>query len=78
MNPDRINRLDADHNPCAFIFFVPAKADEDEQEEWGAHNLDELPLRCDFEESFEPRNPFDEGYRLVAQFPILSEKEEAL
>ena len=56
---------------------LESEADEDELEEWDAHDLDELPLRCDFEEGFAPYSPFDEGWQLVVQFPRPDEMEDA-
>ena len=77
MDPDELNDLVADHDPHALEFFGLTEADEDELEEWDAHDLDELPLRCDFEEGFEPYSPFDEGWILNIQFPIPGESKEA-
>lgn len=77
MDPDELNDLVADRDPHALEFFGLTEADEDELEEWDAHDLDELPLRCDFEEGFEPYSPFDEGWILNVQFPIPGESEEA-
>lgn len=77
MDPDELNDLVADRDPHALEFFGLTEADEDELEEWDAHDLDELPLRCDFEEGFEPYSPFDEGWQLVVQFPRPDEMEDA-
>ena len=77
MDPDELNDLVADRDPHALEFFGLSEADEDELEEWDAHDLDELPLRCDFEEGFEPYSPFDEGWILNVQFPIPGESKEA-
>lgn len=77
MDPDELNDLVADRDPHALEFFGLTEADEDELEEWDAHDLDELPLRCDFEEDFEPYSPFDEGWQLVVQFPRPDEMEDA-
>ena len=76
MDPDELNDLVADRDPHALEFFGLTEADEDELEEWDAHDLDELPLRCDFEEGFEPYSPFDEGWDLIVQFPIPGESNE--
>ena len=77
MDPDELNDLVADRDPHALEFFGLTEADEDELEAWDAHDLDELPLRCDFEEGFEPYSPFDEGWQLVVQFPRPDEMEDA-
>lgn len=77
MDPDELNDLVADRDPHALEFFGLTEADEEELEEWDAHDLDELPLRCDFEEGFEPYSPFDEGWILNVQFPVPGESEEA-
>ena len=77
MDTDELNDLVADRDPHALEFFGLTEADEDELEEWDAHDLDELPLRCDFEEDFEPYSPFDEGWQLVVQFPRPDEMEDA-
>ena len=77
MDPDELNDLVADRDPHALEFFGLTEADEEELEEWDAHDLDELPLRCDFEEGFEPYSPFDEGWQLVVQFPRPDEMEDA-
>ena len=77
MDPDELNDLVADRDPHALEFFGLTEADEDELEAWDAHDLDELPLRCDFEEDFEPYSPFDEGWILNVQFPVPGESEEA-
>lgn len=77
MDPDELNDLVADRDPHALEFFGLTEADEDELEEWDAHDLDELPLRCDFEEGFAPYSPFDEGWQLVVQFPRPDEMEDA-
>ena len=77
MDPDELNDLVADRDPHALEFFGLSEADEEEPEEWDAHDLDELPLRCDFEEGFEPYSPFDEGWILNVQFPVPGESEEA-
>lgn len=68
MDPDELNDLVADRDPHALEFFGLTDADEDELEEWDANDLDELPLRCDFEEGFEPYSPFDEGWTLNVIF----------
>lgn len=57
MDPDELNDLVADRDPHALEFFGLTEADGDEPEAWDAHDLDELPLRCDFEEGFEPYSP---------------------
>ena len=77
MDPDELNDLVADRDPHTLEFFGLTEADEDELEEWDAHDLDEFPLRCVFEESFEPYSPFDEGWELVVQFPRPDEMEDA-
>ena len=77
MDPDALNDLVADRDPHALEFFGLTEADEDELEAWDAHDLDELPLRCDYEEGFEPYSPFDEGWQLVVQFPRPDEMEDA-
>lgn len=77
MDPDELDDLVADRDPHTLEFFGLTEADEDELEEWDAHDLDELPLRCDFEEGFEPYSPFDEGWQLVVQFPQPDEMEDA-
>lgn len=76
MDPDELNGLVADRDPHALEFFGLTEADEEELEEWDAHDLDKLPLRCDFEEGFEPYSPFDEGWILNVQFPIPRALEE--
>lgn len=76
MDPDELNDLVADRDPHTLEFFGLAGMSEEELEEWSAYDLDELPLRCDFEEGFEPYSPFDEGYSLIVQFPIPGEDEE--
>ena len=77
MDPGELNDLVADRDPHALEFFGLSEADEDELEAWDAHDLDKLPLRCDFEEGFEPYSPFDEGWQLVVQFPRPDEMEDA-
>ena len=76
MDPDELNDLVADRDPHALEFFGLTEADGEELEEWDAHDLDELPLRCDFEEGFEPYSPFDEGWDLIVQFPVPGESNE--
>ena len=76
MDPDELNDLVADRDPHALEFFGLTEADEDELEEWDAHDLDELPLRCDFEEGFEPYSPFDEGWELIVQFAEADEFDD--
>lgn len=77
MDPDELNDLVADRDPHTLEFFDLTEADEDEPEAWDAHDLVDLPLRCDFEEGFEPYSPFDEGWQLVVQFPRPDEMEDA-
>ena len=76
MDPDELNDLVADRDPHTLEFFGLTEADEEELEAWDAHDLDKLPLRCDFEEGFEPYSPFDEGWILNVQFPVPGESEE--
>lgn len=68
MDYDKINELVADRDPHALEFFELTELSEEELDEWDALDLDELPMRCEFEEGFEPYSPFDEGYSLYVHF----------
>ena len=76
MDPDDLNELVANRDPHTLEFFGLTEADEDELEEWDANDLDELPMRCDFEEGFEPYSPFDEGWTLNVIFAEADEWDD--
>ena len=68
VDPEELNDLVADRDPHALAFFGLTDLPEEELDAWDANDLDELPLRRDFDPSFEPYSPFDEGWILNVRF----------
>ncbi len=65
VDANEITRLVHNRDPHALAYFNLVKLSQEELDIWDAEqNLDELPLVCDFDDSFEPRSPFEGGYCL--------------
>ena len=73
MDPDELDDLVYDRDENALAFFG---LDEETAEDWSADDLDELPLRKDFDPDFTPISPFDEGYSLNLWYPEPDELNE--
>ena len=69
VDPDEINALVAERDPHTLAYFELEDLSDEELDEWDANDLDDLPDVCDFQENFEPINPFIEGgYSLTVFF----------
>ena len=64
VDPGEINDLVHGRDPHAIRFFHLEKLSDEELEKWDANELDELPKVADFDESFVPDSPFNQGWNL--------------
>lgn len=76
VNPKTINDLVSNRDPHTLAFFELTDLSDEELEKWDASDLDILPNVCDFDEGFEPRSPFDGGYRISVGFAENPEDED--
>ena len=77
VDPETINELVAERDEYTLEYFGLTDLSDEELDEWSADDLDELPDVCDFEEGFEPINPFLEGgYGLTVFFSEDPENDE--
>ncbi len=68
MDTDELNNLVHARVPHALAFFGLTDLSDDEIAVWDADDLDDIPNICDFEENFEVKNPFNEGWYLTIEF----------
>lgn len=69
VDPDEINALVDERVPHTLAYFELEDLSDEELDEWDANDLDDLPDVCDFQENFEPSNPFlTGGYSLSVFF----------
>lgn len=59
VDEDEITRLVHNKDPHALEFFHLTGMSDEELSKWDACSLDDLPNVCDFDKSFEPKNPFE-------------------
>ena len=76
MDPDQLNELVHAADPYALSFFGLEEATEEELAEWDAYDLDDIPYICVFQDDFEPKSPFDNGWELNVWFPFNDECPE--
>ena len=76
VDADHLNELAHNADPYTLEFLDLQDLSPEELEDWDADcDLDQLPLICDFEQDFEPLNPFDGGYSLIVEFLAPNEDE---
>ncbi len=76
VDPDDINELVAQRDSHTLEFFSLTELSEEELDEWDADDLSELPDICEFEEDFEPCNPFDSGWTLYVDYADQPDEED--
>lgn len=67
VDPDEINDCVADRDPRTLEFFGLEGLSEEELDAWDAHSVD-LPTIAEFDEDFEPIDPFDDEWLLEVRF----------
>ena len=68
MSAWELTELVHDRDPHALAFFGLENATDEELAKWDAMCLAHIPTVAEFDESFEPTNPFDEGWELMVEF----------
>lgn len=76
MDPDDLNDLVHSGDQHALEFFDLLDAEDEMIQNWDAYDLDDLPLRKDFDPDFSPVSPFDEGYTLNLWYPDPDDLED--
>lgn len=76
VDPDYVNELVGERDPHALEYFGLTEMSDEKLEEWDANDLDELPMVCDFQEGFEPTDPFNGGWSLNVEFAEHPEEED--
>ena len=67
VDPDEINDCVAGRDPHTLEFFGLEDLSEEELDAWDAHSVD-LPTVAEFDEDFEPIDPFDDEWLLEVRF----------
>jgi len=75
VDPDEINELVSDRDEHTLAFFGLTGKSDEELDAWDA-NTQEMPLVRDFEEDFEPENPFDNSWELNIEYIDPNEESE--
>ena len=75
VDPDDINDKVAARDPYTLQFFDLTELSDEELKAWDANDV-EMPTIADFDESFEPISPYDQGWDLNVEFVNPWEEEE--
>lgn len=82
MDLDELNNLVHSKDSHALKFFGLEGMSDDQLQKWDSAELDSIPLVKDFKEDFQPKNPFNDDYKLEVFIPdgeeVIPTEEEVI